>query len=379
MAVTDRTSNLPRYARKKMLMARLESSYGVAGTDPFVPNTHAIQVEDLTLDYNANNQAFNALRPYMGAKIEVAGNDYVTISFKVAQCGSRDDSRDPHFGFLFQACGMRRTQVAAAAAVAAVAASGSTPAVAAVPAKLAYTMYTPNSNAVGSKTSLEMVYAIDGVSCRALGARGTWDLDMMEGGIPAFKFTFTCLFEANITEEAFVAPEFAGYKLPSVVQARNTSGILLGIGGPTMGSTGFDISEDTGTGDRFASKGFTLNFGNSVNFDGRLGGDRVLISDREVTGNVKLDLSAAWERAFFNAIRSNTARSFGFLHGLKDDAIVAGETFMVYAPAMRFVNPKTEEINGVAYSSYDMRFQTLDNRADAADNFGDNELQLVFL
>ncbi len=383
MAITDNTGVLPRYKRKTMLMARLESDYGASpkkadGTEePFVPSTHAIQVEDLSLDYNANNQSFNALRPYMGAKIEVAGNDYVTISFKVAQCGSTAPSRDPHFGFLFQACGMKRTPVAAAAAVAAVPASGSTPAVAAVPAKLAHVKYSPDSNAVGSKTSLDMAYSIDGVMYRARGARGTWDLDMTESGIPAFKFTFTCLFDADITTQNFVAPEFPDYKLPNVVQSRNTSGILLGIDAPTMASTGFDFV--SGGGRRIASKGFTINFGNSVNFDGRLGGDRVLISDREVSGNVKLELSADLERDMFNQVRANKLRSFGFLHGIKDGAVVAGETCLIYAPAMRFLNPKAEDVNGVAYASYDMRFQTLDKNDVDTDNFGDNDLQLIFM
>ena len=367
MALTDYTGTLPRYKRKTMLMARLESNYGELLKDDdgayvlFEPEKHAILVEDLTLDYNANNQTFNALRPYMGAKVEVAGNDYVTISFKVAQCGSRSSSRDPHFGFLFQACGMKRTVVAGAAGI------------------LAHTKYSPNSNAVGTNTSIELVYNIDGVSYRAEGGRGTWELDMTEGGIPAFKFTFTCLFDANITTETFVAPEFASYKLPRVVQARSTSGVLLSIGAPTMTSMGFDLSAETGIGGRYASKGFTLNFGNSVNFDGRLGGDRVLISDREVSGNVKLDLSAARERDFFNQVRTNTLRSFGFLHGIWDGAIVGGESVLIYGPAMRFLNPKVEEINGVAYASYDMRFQTQDKRDNDSDNFGDNELLLAFM
>lgn len=360
MALTDNTNTLPRYVRKALLLARLESSYGVTG-GAFVPDTHAIQVEEVSFDYNANNQSFNVLMPYMGAKVEVAGNDYATISFKVPQYGSTSSTRDPHFGFLFQACGMRRTQVAAAAG------------------KLAHTKYTPNSNAVAANTSIELMYHIDGVAYRAYGARGTWDLDMTEGGIPAFKFTFTCLFDADITTEVFVAPEFAGYKLPRVVQARNTGGVLLGIAAPTMESTGFDVSAATGIGVRYPSKGITLNFGNSVNFDGRLGGDRVLISDREVTGNVKLELSASSERAFFNQIRTNTSRSFGFLHGTNGGAIVAGEACLIYAPSMRFLNPKLEEVNGVAYASYDMRFQTLDKSTDASDNVGDNELQLVFL
>jgi hypothetical protein len=372
VAVTDYTNNRPRYMRKTLLMARLEDSYGVISSSPFVPATHAIQVEEVSFDYNANNQTFNALRPYMGAKIEVAGNDYVTISFKVPQYGSRATNRDPHFGFLFRACGMKRTVVAAAAAVAA---SAGPPAVAAIPAKLAHTKYTPDSDATADNTSIELVFGVDGVSYRAYGARGTWDLDMMEGGIPAFKFTFTCLFDANITSEAFVAPEFADYKPPRIVQARNADGVLLGISAPTMTSSGFDLTD----GGRYASKGFTLSFGNTVNFDGRLGGDRVLISDREVTGNVKLDLSAGLEKDFFNQIRANTARSFGFLHGTNDGAIVAGEACLIYAPAMRFLNPKIEDVNGTVYASYDMRFQTLDSRTDASDDYGDNELQLVFL
>lgn len=363
MATTNYLNPIDRYTRKTLIAARLEATYGAGfnNADPFVEDDF-LEVEEASFDYNANNQKFNALRPHMGAAIEVSGNDYCTIKFKMpAHAGSPYTDRSPMLGKLLQACGMTKQVRTAAEATAGL---------------LAYSRYVPDSTV---DKSIEFLFQVDGVGVRAYGGRGTFELDMTEGGIPYITFTFTCLFDANIEVRAYIAPEFRYYKTPRVVQARNSSGILLGVAAPQLLSAPFDLTEATGTGGMFASKGFSLSYGNQVAFHGRFGGDRVIISDREITGNVKLQLNATQERDFFNQVRTNTARSFGFAYGLNNGAVVASETLLVYAPAMRFLNPKNETIDGLHYNSYDMRFQTQDKNNDASDNFGDNELQLIYM
>lgn len=353
-APTSYTDNLPRRQRNTFLLAKLEPTYNSTLTPTFDFNTDALWVEDVQFSYTSNNQTFNALQPYMGAKIEVSGNDYVDISFKVAFSSTTTIDKDVPFGFLFRACGMQRQAVAAAAGV------------------LQKVIYTPKSDVSNVNDSVCFSFISDKVQYLATGGRGTWEATYLEGGIPGFKFTFKCMFEGDVTALGSVtAPEFGNYRLPRVVNARNSSALYLG-------ST-LDLNTLTfDGGELYASKGLSINFGNSVQFDGRLGGDRMLITDREVTGSVQLDLPAARETVLRNRVRNNTNMTLGFIHGITDGVLVADETCVIYGSAAQLLNPKIEDVNGTMYTGFDLRFRSVDKSNDATDNYGDNELSIIF-
>ena len=354
MAVTSYTNTLPRRQRNTFLLAKLEPTYNNTLTPTFDFNTDALWVEDVQFSYTSNNQTFNALQPYMGAKIEVSGNDYVDISFKVAFSSTTGVDKDVPFGFLFRACGMQRKAVAAATGV------------------LPKVIYTPTSNVTNAYDSVCFSFISDKVQYLATGGRGTWEATFLEGGIPGFKFTFKCHFEGSVTALASVtAPEFGTYRLPRVVNARNSSALYVGST-LDLNTLVFD------GGDLYASKGLNLNFGNSVQFDGRLGGDRMLITDRDVTGSVQLDLPAHREDDLRTWVRNNLNRSVGFVHGITDGVLVADETCVIYGPSVQLINPKIEDVNGTMYTGFDLRFRSLEKNNDASDNYGDNELSIIF-
>lgn len=374
MAVENRTNLLPRRLRNTFLMAKLESEYNKTYTTAapltFTPADDALWVEEVNFSYTSNNQTFNALQPYMGAKIEVAGNDYVDISFKVPVSESPYPvTRDKVFGPLLQACGMKRKQVAAATGV------------------VAKVIYTPTSDMTNANDSACFAFTSDRVRYIATGGRGTWEASFMSNGIPAIQFNFKCMFDGEVGNlndlTAFPkpaagqpdplrdAPEFGKWRLPNVVTARNSSGIYLG-------ST---LDLDTLTFDNghlLAHKGLSLNFGNNVVFDDRLGGDRMLITDRDVTGTVQLDLQPDYEKYLRAKVRANDNMSLGFVHGVTDGVLKAGETCVIYGPAVQFLNPKIEDVNGTMYTGFDLRFRSLDKNNDASDNYGDNELSIIF-
>lgn len=355
MAVTSYINTLPRRQRNTFLLAKLEPTYNETLTPTFDFSSDALWVEDVQFTYNSNNQSFNAMQPYMGAKIEVSGNDYVDISFKVAlSSNSSGTSRNVPFGFLFLGCGMKRTPVAAATGV------------------LAKVIYTPDSNIGATNDSICFSYISDKVRYLATGGRGTWEATFLEGGIPGFKFTFKCMFEGAVEALTSVTPpEFGNYRLPRMVNSRNSSALYLG-------ST-LDLNTLTfDGGELYANKGLNLNFGNSVQFDGRLGGDRMLITDRDVTGSVQLDLSAARETVMRTRVRNNTNLSLGFIHGITDGVLVADETCVIYGPAAQLLNPKIENVNDSLYTGFDLRFRSLDKSNDNTDNYGDNELSVIF-
>ena len=354
MAAPEIHYGLPRRKRNTFLLAKLEANYNSTTAPTFDFATDALWVEDVTFNYSSNNQTFNAMQPYMGAKIEVAGNDYVDISFKVAFSTTTGVDKDVPFGFLFRACGMKKTAVAAAAGV------------------LQKVIYNPTSDVTNANDSVSFSFIQDKVQYLATGGRGSWKATFLEGGIPGFEFTFKCMFDGSVTNLATVtAPEFGNYRLPRVVNSRNSSAIY-------MGST-LDLNTLTFSGGyAYASKGVSIDFGNSVEFDSRLGGDRMLITDRNVTGSMQLDIRADAETWLRNQIRANTARSFGFIHGLTDGALVADETCVIYGPSMQLINPKSEDVNSVLYTGFDMRFRSLEKNNDASDNYGDNELSIIF-
>lgn len=353
MAVTDVTKDRPRYSRKAILMAKLESSYNGTLAPTFDPNNDALWVSEVNFNYTSNNQTFNALQPYLGAKLEVAGNDYVDISFTVALSRSPYVSKDQPFGFLFRACGMSRQQIAAAAGV------------------LPKVIYTPNSNVTNASDSVAFCFVNDGVQYLATGGRGTWEATLLDGGIPGFKFNFKCMFDGAVADSLVTAPEFGLWSPPRIVNSINSSGLYLGST-LDMSTLTFD------NGVLYAHKGLSLNFGNTVTFDSRLGGDRMLITERDVTGSVQLDLRAERERALRTWVRNNSTQSLGFIHGLKDGALVANETCIIYGPSVQMINPRIEDVNSVTYTAVDLRFRSLEKNNDASDNYGDNELSIIF-
>lgn len=353
MAVTDITKDRPRYSRNAILMAKLESGYNNNLAPTFDPNVDALWVEEVNFSYTSNNQTFNALQPYLGAKLEISGNDYVDISFKVALSRSPYVHKDQPFGFLFRACGMSREQIAAATGV------------------LPKVIYKPKSSATNTEDSVAFCFINDRVQYLATGGRGTWEATLLDGGVPGFKFTFKCMFDGAVADSVVTAPEFGLWTPPRIVNSINSSGLYLG-------ST-LDLATLTfDNGVLYAHKGLNLNFGNTVTFDSRLGGDRMLITEREVTGSVQLDLRAERERAVRSWVRNNTTQSLGFIHGLKDGALVSSETCVIYGPSVQMINPKIEDVNGVTYTGVDLRFRSLDKNDDATDNYGDNELSIIF-
>lgn len=353
MAVIDITKDKPRYSRNAILMAKLESAYNNNLAPTFNPNSDALWVEEVNFSYTSNNQTFNALQPYLGAKLEISGNDYVDISFKVALSRSPYVSKDQPFGFLFRACGMSREQIAAATGV------------------LPKVIYKPKSIATNAEDSVAFCFINDGVQYLATGGRGTWEATLLDGGVPGFKFTFKCMFDGAVSDSVVTAPEFGLWSPPRIVNSINSSGLYLG-------ST-LDLNTLTfDNGVLYAHKGLNLNFGSTVAFDSRLGGDRMLITEREVTGSVQLDLRAERERALRSWVRNNTTHSLGFIHGLKDGVLVSSETCVIYGPAVQMINPKIEDVNGVTYTGVDLRFRSLEKNNDATDNYGDNELSIIF-
>jgi hypothetical protein len=73
-----------------------------------------------------------------------------------------------------------------------------------------------------------------------------------------------------------------------------------------------------------------------------------------MTGRVSLDLTAAQEVTFMNAVRANTLQSMGLTIGT-----AAGNKIILFAPAVQMINPRKEELDGSRMIGFDLRFTPL--------------------
>lgn len=306
-------NNNQRYMRKTIVLAKVETTYG---TDALPAANDALLISEATLTYQSNNKTRDVIRPYLGAAEELVGDDSMQLSFTCEAAGSGTKGTAPAWGKLLQGCGFAEVVTAGSRVT-----------------------YNPVSEAF---SSLTMVFCVDGVWYKLTGCRGTVTLDAAIGDTPKFKFTFTGRYDGLIGTTAVTA-SLGAWKVPLMVTNYNTGSFVLGGAYANGAVTG---------GEEWASRGFSLNIGNSVVYQPMLGAnaDRVLITDRQASGSVTLDLTAAAEATFRADVRANTPRALSFSHGTVD-----GSRLLIWAPRAQFTNPQIVNQDGVAMSSFDTR------------------------
>jgi hypothetical protein len=115
----------------------------------------------------------------------------------------------------------------------------------------------------------------------------------------------------------------------------------------------------------YPSKGIELSLGGQINFMDLLGGESVDFTDRDVSGKITLDLTAAQEITNMGIVKAGTTQGFGLLHGT-----VAGYKILVHLPACQLKNPAKGVLNGKRVITYDI---------NAVPVSGNDELRIVVL
>jgi hypothetical protein len=312
---------MSRYARNSVVLLKKETT---AGTDA-VPTgaANAVLVSNLKANpLNAQNVSRDLVRDYFGGSEQLVGSAYKTIDFDVEfQNGGTAGELAPWDAAL-QCCGF---------------ASGS---LLTVPSRVEHNIAAP-----GAQASATIYYYDDGALHKLLYAKGTVSLDLSIGSRPVFQFKFIGL-DGGLTAAANPAATLTGYKTPLVVTDPNTGALTLGCTYATGALSG---------GTEYVSGGLTLDLGNAVNFTDLLGtatqpGQTVEITQRETTGKLMLDLTAANEATFMANVKSNTLQSVGLVHG-----VTAGLKMMIFLPAVQLINPTLEEKDGRRLIGYDFR------------------------
>jgi hypothetical protein len=320
---------MARYLRNSVILAKIETTYKTDAAPTGAAN--AILVSNMTINpLNAQNVDRDLLRPWLGASEQLVGVANKDVTFDVELAGSGAAGTAPAFGPLVRACAMAEAVTAAARVD-----------------------YTPISTAFESVT---IYYYDDGVLHKLLGARGDFELAMGMAGRPVLRFHFIGV-DGGDTAASPSGVSYSLFQKPLVITDTNTGDITLGCtyatgslsGGTTYTSTGLP----------------SVKLGNNVVHSPLLGAEEIDITQREVTGNFQLDLSAAQEVSLMASVKANTTQALGFVHGT-----AAGNIALVFLPNVQLINPSKQDLNGRRLIGYDLR--------GVPGASGNDDLRLVF-
>ncbi|MDB5967334.1 MAG: hypothetical protein JWQ72_3834 [Polaromonas sp.] len=304
---------MPRFARNSAILAKIETT---EGTDA-VPtgSVNALLVSNQSINpLNAQNVDRDLIRNYFGASEQLVGTATIELSFTVELAGSGAAGSAAPWGELLRACGFIE--------------SGT----------VTWKGYQPDTPA--NAKSATIYFYDDGVLHKLLGARGNVKPSIGIGARPVLEFSFIGR-DGGITAAANPTTTLTGWKQPLVVTDTNTGDIKLG---------GTYASGIVTGGTAYPSRGLMLDVGNKVQFNPLLGGEYVDITDRDVTGSLELDLTAAQEVTFMTSLKANTLQALSLEHGSTAGGIVG-----IYLGAAQLINPKKTELNGRRLIGYDLR------------------------
>lgn len=318
-----------RLIRKTAILAKVETTYGVDSVPTGAAN--AILVSNASFSLAYSNVERNFLRPYMGGSGQLAGTRFVECAFEVELANSGTAGTAPAWAPLLRACGMAESVLATPARV----------------------EYTPVS---ASFTSVTIYYHLDGVRRVALGCMGNVEIMLNEGAAPMLRFTFSGL-DGGRTATADPSVTLTAFRTPQVVSDVNSGDINLGCTYATGAISAGTV---------YPSRGLSVNLNNTVSRKALLGGQAVQISDRNVQGQIQLDLTAAQEVSFLTDINANTVTSLGFSHQTG-----AGVGIILHAPSVQRIDPSDAEYEGDVHMAQNLRFTPT--------TAGNDELRLVCL
>jgi hypothetical protein len=209
-------------------------------------------------------------------------------------------------------------------------------------------------------TALETVtiyYYDDGVVHKLTSVMGNCTLSAKVGNRPTLKFEFVGQDAGMAVGSA--TPTLSAWKKPVAMTKANVTDISLGGAYAAGAVTG---------GSPYNSTGIELTLGNAVNFTPMLSAETVDVTDRQTTGSLELELTAAQEVTFMGNVKQNLTQSLAFTIGT-----ATGNKILIYAPNVQLTKPKKVDLNGKRLIGYDLRF------IPSASGSGNDELRLVSL
>jgi hypothetical protein len=302
-----------RYERNTAVLFKLETTYN---TDSLpVPATDALLLRKFTSKpIDAKYVNVPEIRDYFGGAIDLIGASWISGSFDVSLGGSGAAGTVTQWGKLLRAAGFAEVVTA-----------------------LTRVDYTLISTALESGS---LYYYDDGVLKKALGLRvNITSFKMGYGDVPMISCSFMAL-DGGVATAANPALTLSAWKTPLPINTTNSGQLTLGCtyaAGALVGGTAYP------------SKGIELQLGGKLSYMDLLGGEAIDFTDRNVTGKITLDLTAAQEIANEAIVKAGTTTGIGLLHGT-----VAGGKLLVFCPNVQLKNPSKQTLNGRRVIDYEI-------------------------
>jgi hypothetical protein len=324
---------MPRYVKNTVILAKVENPIGTDATP--TGSADAILVSDFSITpYDANNIDRGLVRGSFGASEQLVGTGSVKLSFTVDFAGSGTAGTAPQWGKLLTACAVTET-------------TGLT-----TPTRVEYGL----TSSYSTMKALSIYFYDDGVLHKAFGSMGNAKFTFKAGEKPKIAFDFVGAYAA-VTAANPSNVSYTNWKTPVAMTKANVVDITLGV---TLGTGA--VSGGTA----YATTGIEFDLGNSVNFTPTLSTELVDITDRNVTGKIMFDLTAAQEVALTTGVIANTTSNLAMTIGT-----ATGNKAIIYKPNVQFVNPSKGELNGRRMVEYDLRI--------IPSSAGNDELKIIML
>ena len=296
---------MTRQIRQTLIRAGLEAPYG---TPPAVwSNSDALLVSNPSHRILRTMVPRDIWFPHYGASEQMVAARIGEIKFEVEIAGSGIAGVAPPWAKLLRACGFAETVTA--------------------DTRVAWNPIYQDQE------SVTIQYFRAGVRYVSRGCRGTAKLKMPAFDLPKIEFIFTG-FDTNAVAAAGAGQyDLSGWGTPDVLTDAASGDIR--IGGTMLGGGAV-----TG-GTVLASRGLEIDVGNRVEHMELLGGERISITGREVSGKMSTALTADDEVTWRNEINANGTTTLGFNWGA-----TAGRRFSVYCPRIQRVDPQGEDYKG---------------------------------
>jgi len=287
---------MPLLSRKRLILAKTESTYG---TDPTpTGSSNAILIRNLEVTpLQADVVTRDLIRPYLGNSDQLLANTRVEITFEVELAGSGTAGTAPAYGPVLKACGLSETVVATTSVT-----------------------YAPVS---ASFSSCTIYFHNDGIRHKLTGCRGTWSVSAEVGAIPFISFTMTGIYNAP-TDETLPTPTYSNQVAPLIFKNGNTSNFSIFSYSGCLQSLSFDVA-------------------NEVIYRELVGCTKeVLITNRGPNGTAVIEAPSIATKDFFTIANGSSTGSITFQHGA-----TAGNIVTFTAPQSDIGSPTYSDQDGI--------------------------------
>ena len=356
---------MPQLIRKRTILAKIESTYGVDSVP--TGSANAIQVRNLSVSpVAAELVGRDLIRPTLGNSDQLLGNLRVELDFEVELAGAVFAGDAPAYGPLLRACAFAQTLNTAAVtitrtgsvATATLNAHGFAVGSRVRIAGAAQTEYngtftitavttntfdyavtgTPITPATGTITvgrtavyapvsenyaSVSIYVNVDGVLHRILGAMGSVELVLNARQIPVYRFNFIGAY-ATPTDTAAPSTDYTAWATPLICSTQNTTNFSF-----------FGVSS-------LVLESFNVNMNNQVEYRNLIGAQYAQIVNRAPSGNAVYEATSIATLNIFNNAVNTTAGAVTIRQGL-----LGGNIVDISMPRVSIGNPTYEDSSGI--------------------------------